>query len=470
MATTGFWPVYNHLKETIAYAENPDKTVDRKFLDDDLWQALRYVDNSDKTDRTMYVSAINCPKQKAYEYMMRTKRRFHETGKIVGYHGFQSFAAGEVTPEEAHRIGLETAKRMWGDQYEVVVTTHLNTDNLHNHFCWNSSSFVTGKKYRNQIKDHRRLREVSDAVCQEYGKSVLQNAPFYGGEKGSYWIHKSGGKTHRDILREDLERCLREAYSLQDLNRRMNALGYVCDFNPNHKHWTVRAVDWERAVRIDKLGFTKERLVKELDGHKLWGYSSINRVGFYMLDHPIYKPPIQPVSKELKRLNYELPQTHTAAGVAALMIINLFLILMLLIKLTRERNDYTPQTPGLRKLITEAPKIEQEYRLLIDNKISSMQELYDFHDDLEAQIKALEAQRQKIRNKIRRCLDANEKTALKQQAKSITKQLTPLRKQNKIAERIEHRAPELLKMMVLERDLEIQAYTKQRNMNYDRSR
>ena len=470
MATTGFWPVYNHLKETIAYAENPDKTVDRKFLDDDLWQALRYVENSDKTDQTMYVSAINCPKQKAYEYMMRTKRRFHETGKIVGYHGFQSFAAGEVAPEEAHRIGVETARRMWGDQYEVVVTTHLNTDNLHHHFCWNSSSFVTGKKYRNQIKDHRRLREVSDAVCQEYGKSVLQNAPFYGGEKGSYWIHKDGGKTHRDILREDLERCLREAYSLQDLNRRMNALGYVCDFNPNHAHWTVRAVDWDRAVRIDKLGFTKERLMKELDGHKLWGYSSINRVGFYLLDHPIYKPPIQPVSKELKRLNYELPQTHTAAGVAALMIINLFLILMLLIKLARERNDYTPQTPGLRKLITEAPKIEQEYRLLIDNKISSMQELYDFHDDLEAQIKALEAQRQKIRNKLRRCSDPNEKSALKQQAKNITKQLTPLRKQNKIAERIEHRAPELLKMMILERDLEIQAYTKQRNMNKDRSR
>ena len=470
MATTGFWPVYNHLKETIAYAENPDKTVDRRFLDDDLWQTLRYIENSDKTDRTMYVSAINCPKQKAYEYMMRTKRRFHETGKIVGYHGFQSFAAGEVAPEEAHRIGVETARRMWGDQYEVVVTTHLNTDNLHNHFCWNSSSFVTGKKYRNQIKDHRRLREVSDAVCQEYGKSVLQNAPFYGGEKGSYWIHKSGGKTHRDILREDLERCLREAYSLQDLNRRMNALGYVCDFNPNHTHWTVRAVDWERAVRIDKLGFTKERLVKELDGHKLWGYSSINRVGFYMLDHPIYKPPIQPVNKELKRLEYLLPQPNTAADVAALMIINLFLILMLLIKLARERNDYTPQTPGLRKLITEAPKIEQEYRLLIDNKISSMQELYDFHDDLEAQIKALEAQRQKIRNKLRRCSDPNEKSALKQQAKNITKQLTPLRKQNKIAERIEHRAPELLKMMILERDLEIQAYTKQRNMNYDRSR
>ena len=214
MATTAFWPVYNHLKETIDYAENPDKTIERKYVDEDLYKTLQYAENSDKTDETMYVSAINCPKQKAYKYMMRTKRRFHESGKIVGYHGYQSFAAGEVTPEEAHQIGLETAKRMWGGQYEVVVTTHLNTGHLHNHFVANSTSFVTGKKFRNQIKDHKRFREISDAVCQEHNKTVLKDAPFYGGEKGAYWIHKNGGKTHRDILKEDLEQCFHEAYSL----------------------------------------------------------------------------------------------------------------------------------------------------------------------------------------------------------------------------------------------------------------
>lgn len=99
-----------------------------------------------------------------------------------------------------------------------------------------------------------------------------------------------------------------------------------------------------------------------------------------------------------------------------------------------------------------------------------MQELYNFHDNLEAQIKALEAERQKLRNKIRRCSDEREKTTLKQQAKVISKKLKPLRQQNKIAERIKHRAPELLKMMILERDLEIQAYTKQRNQKkYERT-
>lgn len=61
MATTGFWPVKNRLKEVIDYAENPDKTIDRKYVDSNLYAALQYVSNDQKTDKKMYVSAINCP-------------------------------------------------------------------------------------------------------------------------------------------------------------------------------------------------------------------------------------------------------------------------------------------------------------------------------------------------------------------------------------------------------------------------
>lgn len=61
--------------------------------------------------------------------MTATKKRFGKTGGNVAYHGYQSFQTGEVTPEEAHKIGMETARHMWGESYEIVVTTHLNTDN-----------------------------------------------------------------------------------------------------------------------------------------------------------------------------------------------------------------------------------------------------------------------------------------------------------------------------------------------------
>ena len=134
MATTGFWPVRDKLKATIDYAKNPDKTTDRRYLDGDLYAALRYIENDHKTDKKMYVTGINCSRYTAYEEMMAVKRHFGERGRNIAYHGYQSFVSGEVTPEEAHTIGVETARRMWGDSYQVVVTTHLNTDNVHNHF------------------------------------------------------------------------------------------------------------------------------------------------------------------------------------------------------------------------------------------------------------------------------------------------------------------------------------------------
>lgn len=112
--------------------------------------------------------------------MMATKQRFGKLGGNIAYHGYQSFAEGEVTPEEAR---IETAKRMWGDAYEIVVTTHLNTDNIHNHFVVNSVSFKTGRKFENHIRDHICLRQISDEVCLQHGKSVIPFMHFYANKK-----------------------------------------------------------------------------------------------------------------------------------------------------------------------------------------------------------------------------------------------------------------------------------------------
>ena len=214
MASTGFWPVKSRLKDVIDYAENPDKTIDKRFLDDDLWKAIRYAENDRKTDQRMYVSAINCPKQRAYQCMMDTKRRFGKLGGNVAYHGYQSFVTGEVTPEEAHQIGMETARRMWGDEYEIVVTTHLNTDNIHNHILVNSVSFKTGRKFENHIRDHIRLREISDEVCREHGKSVIPFNHFYGNKK-AHWVRQSGQLTHREMLRKDVDEAISKSSTYQ---------------------------------------------------------------------------------------------------------------------------------------------------------------------------------------------------------------------------------------------------------------
>lgn len=86
-----------------------------------------------------------------------------------------SFSPDEVTPELAHEIGLEFARRAWGDRFQVVVTTHLNTKCLHDHFVINSVSFADGLRLANKEKAWFYLRHIADEVCREYGLSVIKN-------------------------------------------------------------------------------------------------------------------------------------------------------------------------------------------------------------------------------------------------------------------------------------------------------
>ena len=246
--------MFKNLKSTLDYADNPDKTTAPEYLDEDLYAALCYPGNDDKTDRKMIVGGINCSVQNAYAEMIAVQRRFGLRGKVVGYHGIQSFCEGEVTPEQAFAIGKETARRMWGDRYQVLVTVHLNTDNVHCHFVVNPVSFKDGSKFKNKIGDHKELRKISDEICREHELSVLENSDFYSkGKKKEYWAHKAGKKTHRDYLREDVEYCLSFATSPREFENQLYALGYTLD----PVRFSVKAKHWERAVRLSSIGFSK---------------------------------------------------------------------------------------------------------------------------------------------------------------------------------------------------------------------
>ena len=118
MATTGFWPVRSSLGTVIRYADNPDKTTNPKYLDDDLAQVLRYAENDDKTDQRLFVTGIHCTAEHALEDMTAVQRRFGLKGQIVAYHGYQSFKTGEVQnhdsakPPEGRREELSHGQHM----------------------------------------------------------------------------------------------------------------------------------------------------------------------------------------------------------------------------------------------------------------------------------------------------------------------------------------------------------------------
>lgn len=442
MATTGFWPVKGWLKEVIDYANNPDKTTAKEYLDEDLYAAIRYVENDDKTDQTMFVSGINCSKHNAYNEMIAVKRRFGERGKNIAYHGYQSFAAGEVTPEEAHAIGMETARQMWGAKYQVVVTTHLNTDNIHNHFVINSVSFVDGRKFRNGIGDRLELRKISDAICAARNKSVIQSHKFYSNKK-EYWINKSGKLTHRDILRRDVDEAIANSGSFKEIEYCMKNIGYRFERDFYYEHPSVIADGWKRAIRISSLGenYTKERIRERCRE---------NQVGPIM--NTIYNAPYK--RKPLLVIEYEWRRFERMDTVQVL-----FALFIELLKICTgnniEEKHNRPLSPLMRAEVQKLDKYIEEYKLLCDNHIESPKELLSFQENLSARISELEQERYVVRLKIRRVKTPEEDAALKAQAKEITKQITPLRKQRDIVKRIEEHIPKIHELLEQERNIEM---------------
>lgn len=191
MAVTSIWRVNGWLGKVVVYVENPDKTTNPAFYENGdmseqgcqgLDDVIAYAVNSRKTEQhkeesdvlERFVSGVNCYPATARSEMMSVKKRFGKEDGTIAYHGYQSFAPGEATPEIAHKIGMELAQRLWGDKYQVVVATHLDKANhLHNHFVMNTVSFVDGKKYFRSAKDYHDLQRLPPLLCHGAGTGAV---------------------------------------------------------------------------------------------------------------------------------------------------------------------------------------------------------------------------------------------------------------------------------------------------------
>ena len=119
MAVTKIWAVKGRVDKVLSYVKNPEKT------DTALRDALHYAVNDMKTEKGFYVTGINCDPETAEKQFTIVKRQFGKEGGIIAYHAYQSFAADEVNPKEAHEIGLQLAEKLWGKDYQVIVATHF---------------------------------------------------------------------------------------------------------------------------------------------------------------------------------------------------------------------------------------------------------------------------------------------------------------------------------------------------------
>ncbi len=221
MAITKIIVIRERLDKRVSYVLNEDKTG--------LGNVLEYAMDKDKIqgEQKLYESAVNCDKESAFQDMMQTKKHFGKTDKVQGYHIIQSFKPDEVTPEKAHQIGVEFAQKCFG-KYEAVVGTHLDKNHIHNHVVVNSVSFIDGRKYRNNFKDYYGdIRGISDALCKEYGLSIIEENKEKKSVSYIEWLARNKGKTSwQTIIRNDIDDCIKQAFNFGNFIMLMEHKGY----------------------------------------------------------------------------------------------------------------------------------------------------------------------------------------------------------------------------------------------------
>ena len=265
MAVTKIWAIHDSVSRVVDYCTNPSKT---KLSD--LEQVLLYAADKEKTldegEQQYAVTGIGCRAESAAREMAAVQRRFGKAGGNVAYHAYQSFKTGEVTAEECHRIGVETARRLWGNDRQVLVATHFNTGTYHNHFVVNPVNMWTGKKLEAKYEVYYKLRDMSDRICKEHGLSVVKNPQRHKTARSVYFAEKNGEPTRYNLMRRALDEALTISSSWTELSVVLRKKGYVFVCDLYRRYAIIRSLSAKKCMRTFRLGaeYDKEALQDRL--------------------------------------------------------------------------------------------------------------------------------------------------------------------------------------------------------------
>ena len=256
MATTRIIPMHINQGKTIAqcmkirvdYVKNPDKTEDGTLVS-------TYACAAESADHE-FVLARN-------EYLSRTGRR--PGNEVIAYQLRQSFKPGEVTPEEANRIGYELASRLLGGDHAFLVATHTDRHHIHNHIVFCATALDCTRKFRNRWNSSRLVAEISDQLCREHHLSVVEHpqdrtVPY------NEWQGENAGLSHRDNLRMILDAALRmRPDGFDALMQLMEEAGCLIK---RGAHISMKPPGGQRFIRLESLGaeYSEASLRQSLGG------------------------------------------------------------------------------------------------------------------------------------------------------------------------------------------------------------
>ena len=260
MATTRIMPLH----------AGKGRTVSKAISD-----IIDYVKNPDKTDHGRLITSYQCDSRVADAQFLLDKQTYAaRTGRVRGaddviaYHLRQSFVPGEITPEEANRLGVELARRFTKGKHAFIICTHIDKSHVHSHIIWNSTTLECYRKFLNFWGSTRAVHRLSDTICIESGLSIVKD-PKPHGKSYNKWLGDQARPSHREQLRVMIDRALaQKPASLEELLRLLEQDGFTV--HRRGKTISVSAEGWGNNVRFDRLGdgYTLDDLLAVLSGQK----------------------------------------------------------------------------------------------------------------------------------------------------------------------------------------------------------
>ena len=328
-----------------------------------LKRSLDYVMNPEKTQDGRLIGAINCQVDSAFEQMKATKRKFGKVDKRQGYHIILSFKEDEVNPDTAFEITRRFVEEYLGKSYEAVYVVHDNTAHVHSHIVFNSVSFVDGKKYRYEKGDWAKyIQPITNKLCQEYGLSIIDvDDGNKEKEHESYkdWSeYREGSFVWADMIKRDLDSCILQAGNYEQFLELLSDKGYEVK---QGKYLAVKPQGMTRFRRCKTLGdmysdeAIRERIEKE-------------DISFYREQ----QKEVQPVLCKCKVRRYRRAKM---SGLQKRYYAKLYRIGKL------KKKPYS-QVWKYKDDIRKMNKLQEQYLFLVRHKIESAEELVSVLDNL----------------------------------------------------------------------------------------
>ena len=427
MAVTKIKRIRGNPGDPLSYIGNPEKTRNRGFSEADrqaLADIIAYAADEKKTEKQYFTTGINCDVENAREQFNITKLSFNKTGGIVCGHCMQSFDGYEVTPEEAHEIGVQMSKELWGDRFQIVVATHLNTNNVHNHIVFNSVSFVDGKRFHFCTEETMRIRAVSDRICRERNLSVIEHPEGKRVPYSLYKMEKAGMPTRYNVARQALDEAISVSANMEEFKSELKKRGYLYQFNPRRKYWTVTPPGWTKAIRTDRLG---DQYTREMIQQRVFS----NDIGVRM----------QRIRNECRSTNHydlkrRIDKIMGRSGLEKLYLRYCYELGYL----PKYRQNPVRLHAVLKEELLKCDLYSEEAKFLARYNISTEEDLEKKMKSLMEDYSSISAQRSELRQKLRRKMPVEEEAQCREKVRELTAELKDTRKELKLCRDIRERS------------------------------